>query len=360
MKIQPIRSYTPGFLPTQQEAIDQPSVLNTSSQHSARWLPQWAGSGLVVSLLLAQEPALAEEPKTPDVVLSPKSDAPQNATAESAKRFDVAPLLEEALQGDGRGSFGCVAVSPPSFLSEEEAIDIIRKHLLQAGLTLASDPVNIEGPIALTDPYGFVRRAKEEKPQNKGAASTVSEKKNSIDERAKKVSLDTPVRGTIQFDLATADGKVLVEYLSCDDVRNWEWQKFIKEEREFGGVMMASSTAASYDLSDLARRFSRFMADEPDDKQRAVGIFFDPLVRAKNLPKRPKYSVPSPPLGDGKSGGAWDRWWQEMQADPTYQAQVKEWEEARQKIVAEQAEGPLKMQVDHFIEHLRENGTLPR
>jgi hypothetical protein len=42
----------------------------------------------------------------------------------------VAPVFEH---GDGRGATGCVAVSPPCFLSEEEAIQAIAEEMARAG-----------------------------------------------------------------------------------------------------------------------------------------------------------------------------------------------------------------------------------
>jgi hypothetical protein len=46
----------------------------------------------------------------------------------------VAPLFEH---GDGRGSTGCVVVSPPVFLSEEEALQVIQEELAQSRIVLS-------------------------------------------------------------------------------------------------------------------------------------------------------------------------------------------------------------------------------
>jgi hypothetical protein len=44
----------------------------------------------------------------------------------------LAPIFEH---GGGRASFGCVVVSPPAFMSEEDAADIVREELELAGFT---------------------------------------------------------------------------------------------------------------------------------------------------------------------------------------------------------------------------------
>jgi hypothetical protein len=50
----------------------------------------------------------------------------------------VAPLFGH---GEGRGSVGCVSVSPPVFLSEEEALQIITEELAKYGVQLTQNNV---------------------------------------------------------------------------------------------------------------------------------------------------------------------------------------------------------------------------
>jgi len=45
----------------------------------------------------------------------------------------VAPIFEH---GDGRGAIGCIVVAPPVFLSEDEALQVVREALAEAGVTL--------------------------------------------------------------------------------------------------------------------------------------------------------------------------------------------------------------------------------
>ncbi len=57
------------------------------------------------------------------------------------KGITVAPVFEH---GNGRGVAGCIVVSPPVFLSEEEAMQIIREELTKHGIKLKDGGV-LEG-----------------------------------------------------------------------------------------------------------------------------------------------------------------------------------------------------------------------
>jgi hypothetical protein len=53
----------------------------------------------------------------------------------------VAPIFEH---GEGRGATGCVVVTFPVFLSEEEAMQVIREELAEHGIDLTRGP-DLEG-----------------------------------------------------------------------------------------------------------------------------------------------------------------------------------------------------------------------
>ena len=56
------------------------------------------------------------------------------AFAESEEgKITVAPIFKH---GEGRGATGCVVVSPPVFLSEEEGMQILREELAKHGIQL--------------------------------------------------------------------------------------------------------------------------------------------------------------------------------------------------------------------------------
>lgn len=145
----------------------------------------------------------------------------------------VAPALADALKHDGRGAFGCVAVSPPSFLAEDEALDIIRAECAKAGLKLREGVVldRVETPV-------------------------VDEGRRS---RAPRV-----VEGDFEFDFASEDGTVFLEYLSGQDYEN------------LAGDEMSS--VQSYDFPELLGRMSKSLGKRRSDQQVVYGLFFDPLA----------------------------------------------------------------------------------
>ncbi len=55
----------------------------------------------------------------------------------SQRAGSVAPIFEH---GAGTGSLGCVMVAPPVFMSEQEAMAVIRKEAAAAGITLDDTP----------------------------------------------------------------------------------------------------------------------------------------------------------------------------------------------------------------------------
>jgi hypothetical protein len=70
----------------------------------------------------------------------------------------VAPIFPH---GDGRGSFGCDAVAPPVFLSEDEARQVITEELKAAGLDAKADAQTLaDVPIPVTSLFGETKETK--------------------------------------------------------------------------------------------------------------------------------------------------------------------------------------------------------
>lgn len=112
MKIEPLRSYAEPQLPTREIVDEHPELL--------RLLPKrWQANSAVVAALTA---CLA-------LTTCGKSQAAHSPTK-------VSPVFEH---GDGIGSFGCIAVNPPVFLSEDEARQVIVEEAKHAGISFAPD-----------------------------------------------------------------------------------------------------------------------------------------------------------------------------------------------------------------------------
>ena len=54
----------------------------------------------------------------------------------------VAPIFQH---GEGRGATGCIVMSPPVFLSEEEALQVIREEMAAKGVQLGTNQTTVAG-----------------------------------------------------------------------------------------------------------------------------------------------------------------------------------------------------------------------
>lgn len=308
MKTCPLKRYAAPRYPTMSEARLEPKLLERLPR---RWLASQplatlTGAGLLARALLAQAEERAPDGAAPAAAaLRPDrpDDKPVQAPARQVRRAAtvIAPLLDEALAQDGRGSFGCVAVSPPVFLSENEALELIQTELEKAGLKL-QDQVTVDGveaPLS-ADPY---------------AAMT-----------GKEAKLGTR---SYDFDLGDPGRSVVVEYFSRLDHDAWQ-----QRERH--------STVSSYDFPELMGRVSESFGKRKEGPPVVVGLFFDPLAHGS-------YRWGGSPDAEGLSA--------------SLQAFAHEQERASSGRNYEALKGvareKLRRQVRHFVEHLQRTGVLP-
>lgn len=139
MKLRIVRRYTAPCYPTRQYLMEHPELLS--------WIPErWRQHRLVLSVLsmviplIATRPTLAGEAKT-----------------EPASTSHVAPLF---IHGDGRGAFGCVAVNPPVFLSEDEARQVIQDEAKKAGIAFSADALTLKDiEVPMTGQFGVPHKS---------------------------------------------------------------------------------------------------------------------------------------------------------------------------------------------------------
>jgi hypothetical protein len=162
-------------------------------------------------------------------------------------RITVAPVFKH---GEGRGAIGCIVVSPPVFLSEEEGMQILREELAKHGIKLKAG-----------SPLAGVRipaRLEERKLVDKGKGKReYQEELVEVPDSAKPLRL-----GGID-----ANKKIAVEFISK------------KGYHDFGGVL-SGSTVQSYDFKGVAEYVTAQVKKQGKD-QVFVGVFYDPLT---NIP----------------------------------------------------------------------------
>ena len=297
MKVRALRRYPPPSYPTarQSEGVGGREARPVSA------MSRLLGAGLLLEALLG-EMAEARGDGGAAVVQAPPSPERKAPAASGQVAGLVAPALADALKHDGRGAFGCVAVSPPSFLAEDEALEVIRDECAKAGMKLQG---RVVVDRVLIPDFSGQNRSREWEDWRKGIKSG----KRPLAE------------GKYEFDLASEGLDVFIEYLSEEDYDSW--------------MGMSASTGYEYDFPELQAQISKSLERRRADRQVVYGLFFDPLVRVE---------LDSPEL-DGL-----DRRLRNLgQAEYVHARNT-----ARAKL-EEKAKEKLRAQVRHFLEYLKEH-----
>ena len=217
MRVQQVRKVRrqrrPGY-PTRPEVARDPELLR---RHVP---PVWKKSAQVtaaLSIMLAA--AYAEDPPTKE------------------KAAKVAPIFDH---GDGRGAMGCVAMNPPRFFSEEEALKIIADETGKASLPLTLRSAPLQEVRIHQDRYALY---------NKETGTHL---------------VTPPGIRPLEFDLADKDRRVAVEFVSYDDY-------FTQ-----GGTRDCSSSAWDMDFKGLAKSLATRIGDADKTSGRFYGVFYDP------------------------------------------------------------------------------------
>lgn len=273
MEISPVRSCAgPGY-PARPQVDECPELL--------RLLPKrWQANPVVVAALTA---CLAMS----NCGKAGAKDAPAR----------VAPVFEH---GRGQGSFGCVAVNPPVFLSEDEARQVIVDEAKRAGIRFGKDGRTLP---------------KVQIPTN-GKMEQVTDAKGNVKYEAK---TGTQTRA-IPLDGLDSKRNIAFEFVSGQDLKDWE-----------SGVTNYG-TAGSYDVIGTAKGLATGMAKA---KPRGTyAVFYDPAVG----------------WTDGRK-----------KAEPLDYSDPKDWQARNAKITAaanELAREQLRAQVKDFIKWLKAQGVI--
>lgn len=204
LNVSPVKRYTDPKYPTKQEVMLHPQVLKAVPK-------RWSAKPAVSMVLLAT---------LSTGLCSCMVKAKQ---LQGTEKTELAiPVFQH---GDGRGSYGCVSVAPPVFLSEEEAAQVIRQEAEAMGVRFDRTK-SIEGTFPATD--------------------------LNSNEKLK----DATWQGQLQLDGYDEALDIGFEFVSKNDVV--EWQKI-------GDVM---SSVESYDMLGTAERLA--------GTSKNLAVFYDP------------------------------------------------------------------------------------
>lgn len=246
MELKPIKRYVPPRYPTHDILFDHPELL--------RFVPKrWRGNRL----------ALATLSIAASLIFSRISVAAEPQTAEH-RASPVAPLF---VHGQGSGTFGCIAVSPPQFFSEAEARRIIGEEAAIAGLNFLPDALTLtDADVPLT--YETKMRWR---PDGYSLGHIYPGS----------VKSDLPLDG---YDAAHNIGFVFV---SGEDFRAWKNKDFRN-----------NITVDYVDIKETAERLRDNLARQNCDP--VIAVFYDPMpkrrIRGSRTVDNQGHPIAQPPL----------------------------------------------------------------
>lgn len=238
MKPRPVRRVIRPAYPTRLQTLADPRLLETKTRLGLQ--PAGGAAAGVMTFIAANLAGCSEVTREVGTL-----------EAEVLGRAVVAPLFEHGL---GRGVTGCVMVCPPSFLSEEEALQVIVEEFSRVGVEPEQRNVELEGVQMPERPVDPVIRERLE----------VREPRNHIDEWHRERLEKEPRQLPIHADLHDPGHKIFVEFISRED------------HNKLGRDDLSGSTVYSFDFADVARR----LRDEvsADGEGIYFGAFYDPAV----------------------------------------------------------------------------------
>jgi len=210
----------------------------------------------------------------------------------------IAPLFAH---GNGQGAYGCRAVNPPVFLTEEEGRAIVREEGRRVGLVFEDDGlVEERAAVPVTNTQDHLKI---------------------MPGFAKEMRIPERQTQRLVFDGYDAKHRVAYELVSFEDFGAWEWK----------GPGPAS-TVSVYDVKDVAERLQASLAEQRSqlgqkDNGAWVGVFYTPT---------------SDP---GKVA-------------PPRNSDWKDWENRRAAAARPVSEKELRKQVRDFIGWLKAQGVI--
>jgi hypothetical protein len=240
MKARALENYHIPEYPSKKQVREQPQLLKRIV--CTRWqklLDAGLSGALIAGISLTGcENNTSQNPNIDNgsqVVAVQNTDGSQNTKSRTVKvAAIIAPIFEH---GEGRGSFGCMALAPPPYLSEDEALVIIKEELAKNGIFINKKKVILEDVKI--------------QPGHLQEKSTLNPK--------------TIEAKPLEIDLRDSKKGISVEFVSIGDYiplggRPGEWS--IQE----------------YDTKTVAKNLGNQL--KANTKDGIYGVFYDPMVKA--------------------------------------------------------------------------------
>lgn len=277
MDIKPVKKYETPKYPDRKTAINNPEMLR---QLPDRWKRNiyvtTALSSLIVFML-----ASCRESKVVE----------SNIEVKEAK---VAPIFD---YGNGRGSFGCMSIAPPSFLSEDEAFQVIQEEGKRYDINFNKNGLELKN-VNIPETKYFLKNEDEKEIDN--------------NIRQKAGVINSSKTGDLKLDGYDSEKKIGFEFISKEDYDNWH----VEQEMH--------SSVEDFDFLST----SKILRDELQNKNgdTSIGVFYNSM------------EVPS-------------------REDINKAMEKGDWEGLEAKV-KDMAENNLRKQVMDFFEWLKSQGII--
>ena len=235
MEIKPINQRKSPNYPILEYYIENPEIFSQHIPH--RWIKnQYVATSLSVFVLCGNMPCTAKpNSKNIEVVTTVKGDEtiPSDEIKTKQDGIKIAPIFAH---GEGTGATGCLVMSPPVFISEDEARKIIFDALAVEKIALDTTNcpiIKFKAPPIANDSYGFK------------------------DSKAPNADVE------IKMDAYNAEYNLSIQFVSVKD--------YLKFHSDDG----YASSVQGYDTKDAATLIREEL--NANGKNNAV-VFYDPLV----------------------------------------------------------------------------------
>jgi len=229
MDARPVRRYRIPRYPTRLRVLAKPELLARHVPPAWRKCAEVAGAA---ALLCA-----ASGPMGCGTAPSPRDLARTTRAAPAAPAAGaiVAPIFEH---GGGFAASGCIVVAPPVFLSEEEALEVIKTELAKSGVVLSRDRVMVRD----------VKIVRHKEDRSAAGAMQFTELRDSA----------LPV----ELDAVDPKRSVAVEYVSFED-----------------SLLLIEPYAGDSVMGFYMRHAAQLLSDQVRQKgpRMSLGVFYDPV-----------------------------------------------------------------------------------
>lgn len=227
MDIKPVKKHRAPKYPDKQAVLGNPKLLKILPD---RWKKSVYVNTALSSMLI--------------FTLTSCREREVSGTNEVERKALVAPVFEH---GNGRGSFGCMSIAPPSFLSEEEAYQVIQEEGKKYGISFEGEGLEIDNvKIPETKYYLKPEESIQGYKENGGVINSTK-------------------KGSLKLDGYNSAEKIGFEFISKEDYNSWHIEE---------GVW---SSVEDFDFLSTAK----LLRDGLENKngEASIGVFYNPMER---------------------------------------------------------------------------------